>query len=161
MSDNKKVNLAAPWVIDYRKIEALFREDKQIKVVFDEDTYTTKIYVDNEDKAEALKDLLPSEKKYGNVIMKIIVVPANKLQDSKIALFRRAFSGNPAVSFIETINVDTNDMNFIVFQPVVVQFFNDSTADIHGLCSTLYQDIAKDIFGEQEGIFFSTDKIFD
>ena len=29
--------------------------------------------------------------------------------------------------------------------------------DINGNCSTLYQEIAKDVFGEDEGICFCTD----
>lgn len=38
----------------------------------------------------------------------------------------------------------------------VVQYFNDDLGDAHGVCSTLYQEIAKDVFGEHEGIFFCT-----
>ena len=52
-----------------------------------------------------------------------------------------------------------NDFNFVVFVPEVVQFYNDDLGDINGLCSTLYQDLAKDLFGEEAGIYFCTDKV--
>ena len=34
---------------------------------------------------------------------------------------------------------------------------NDDLSDAHGICSTLYQDLAKEVFGESEGIFFCTE----
>lgn len=51
----------------------------------------------------------------------------------------------------------TNPMTFIVFQNKVVQYWNDDLGDINGNCSTLYQTVAKDVFGDVEGIFFCTD----
>ena len=48
-------------------------------------------------------------------------------------------------------------MTYVVFKKEVVQYFNDSLGDIHGVCSTLMQDIAKDIFEDTEGVYFCTD----
>ena len=154
---NKKIKMSPPWVVYYRKIEALFCKDSEIKMRFDEDTDTIKIYVNNPEKAEAIEKLLPEQKIFGNVIVKIQVIPANKLNNSRFSLFQKAFDGNPIVSFFETVRMQTNNMNFMVFKPEVVQYFNDDIGDIHGLCSTLYQDIAKDIFGNEKGIYFCTD----
>ena len=47
--------------------------------------------------------------------------------------------------------------NYVVFENKVVQFFNDDLSDIHGNKSTLYQEIAKDIFGDCDNIYFCTD----
>jgi hypothetical protein len=43
-----------------------------------------------------------------------------------------------------------------VFEKKVVQFFNDQLDDINGNKSTLYQDIAKDVFEKHEGVYFCT-----
>lgn len=73
-------------------------------------------------------------------------------------LLKNALEGNKAVSYIRSMSIASlNDFNFIVFVPKVVQYYNDDTSDINGICSTLYQDLAKDLFGEQAGIFFCTD----
>ena len=52
-------------------------------------------------------------------------------------------------------------MTFIVFEKVVVQWFSDSIGDWYGLTSTLYQDLAKDIFGNIDGVYFCTDNGMD
>lgn len=50
-------------------------------------------------------------------------------------------------------------MYYVVFKNCVVQFFNDNLNDIYGNISTLYQDIAREIFAdaEWEGVFYCTD----
>ena len=50
-----------------------------------------------------------------------------------------------------------NPITYVVFVNEVVQYFNDDLGDVYGQCSTLYQEIAKDVFGETEGVFFCTD----
>ena len=153
----EKLNLSSPWVIFYRMIQALFGRDPQIKVVFDEDNLVLKLYVANPEKAEAISQLLPTEKVFGNVTLRITVIPANALGVSKIDTFRKAFEGNPAVSEIITLsNISSNDFSYVVFEKEVVQFHDDSLSDPHGTCSTLNQEIAKEVFGQQDGIFFTT-----
>lgn len=151
-----KVKLSAPWITFFREIEALFKEDPEVNVVHDEEKNIVKIFVDNDEKADALAKLLPGEKTFGNVTMTIEVIPANDSAESKISLFQKAFDGNPAFSFIKTVE-GVFTMSYVVFRKKVVQFFNDDLGDLNGLCSTLYQDIAKDVFKEQMGIYFCTD----
>ncbi len=51
----------------------------------------------------------------------------------------------------------SNDISYILFEPKVVQFFNDDLGDLNGLRSTLYQDIAANVFEDaHEGVFFCT-----
>ena len=153
----ERVILSAPWVTLYRKIDALFGCDPEIRVAYDEEDTAIKLYVENHDKAEALEALLPSERTYGSVTVTITVVPANELTASRAALFRRAFEGNPAFAYEKTAGKGLYSFSYVVFRNRVVQFFNDDLQDVNGNCSTLYQEIAKDVFGEQEGIFFCTD----
>ena len=73
-------------------------------------------------------------------------------------LFKAAFEGNPALSYIHTVEGPfAFNATYIVFKNKVVQFFNDSLDDVNGMKSTLYQEIAKEIFGDNVGIYFCTD----
>ena len=153
-----KLGLSSPWVNFYREIEALFAKDPEVKVVFNEDDNDIKLYVDNLAKADALAQLLPVERTFGNVTVTVTVVPANKESASKIQLFRTAFEGNEAFSYTATAEgIYTNPISYVVFENEVVQYWNDDLSDINGLCSTLYQDIATNVFENHEGIYFCTD----
>lgn len=153
-----KLNLSSPWVIYYRQINAMFDKDPEINVVFDENNTEINIFVENVDKADALEQLLPVKKEFGNVVLRINVIPANKVGESKADLFRRAFEGNEALSFINTVDIGGVFRNtYIVFKKEVVQYFTDDLSDVYGVHSGLYQDIAKEIFGTQQGIYFCTD----
>ena len=154
-----KVNLSTPWVTYSRQIKALFSKDPEIKISYDDENLVLKLYVDNTEKAEALSKILPYEVAFGNVILKTEVIPANDLNDSMSELFRKAFKGNPIVKDIETVEgVFTNPLTYIAFENRVVQYWNDDLGDLNGLCSTLYQDIAKEVFSDCTGICFCTEK---
>lgn len=153
-----KLKLSTPWVIFYREVEAMFKDDPEVRVVFNEEEPEVKLYVENAEKADALTQLLPKKVDFGNVELKVTVIPANKLGANKASLFEKAFKGNPAFSFITGHNIFNNPMTYVVFKNKVVQYYTDNLGDIYGNCSTLYQEIAKDIFGKHEGIYFCTDK---
>lgn len=154
----KKVKLSPPWIIFYNEIEALFKEDPDIRIEYDDDEKIISLYVDNEAKAEALTKLLPIEKIFGGVTLQIRVIPANGFFDTKASLFETAFDGNPI--FTHMVNVEgifANTLSYMVFRKEVVQFYTDNLGDIDGLKSTLYEDIARDVFSNPEGVYFCTD----
>ena len=151
-----KTSLSSPWVIFYREIEALFKDDPAISVDYDEDTKTIKLYVEGAEKADALAQLLPTERKFGNITVKIDVIPSNLGEPSKLQLFQKAFDGNPALSYIHE-SVGVFDFDYVVFKAKVVQYLSDNTGDVNRLTSTLYQDIAKDVFEDTQGVFFCAD----
>ena len=94
---------------------------------------------------------------FGNVSVTVRVIPAN-VEKKKIDLIRDAFSGNPIFSYATTVEgVMTNPISYAVFKPEVCQIWNDNLHDPHGLVSDLYENIAREIIGEDGGIFFSTD----
>lgn len=155
-----KLKMLSPWMVFYREIDAMFKRDPEVQVVYDEDTQMIKLFVDNTSKADALAQILPDEKEFGNVTVQIVVIPSNNLlQSSPDDLFRRAFCYNDAVISVET----TKDIPgfpcliYVVFNKEVVQYFTDNLGDYHGITSTLYQNIAKDIFVNTEGVHFCTD----
>lgn len=155
---NKELKLSSPWMTYYHELEELFKEDPAVKMSLDEDEMIIKMYVEGDEKADALMQLLPAEKKFGNVTVYVQIIPANKLKNSKVSLFQKAFEGNPIVTDIQTFVLFNNPTTYVVFKNKVVQFFNDNLADINGNKSTLYQDIAEEIFDDHEGIFFCTEK---
>ena len=150
-----EVKLSPPWITFFHELRALFENDKEVKIQFDYDNYCIKIFVDNDEKADALRKLLPEEKWFGSVVVNIIVIPANMEKESKERLFRKAFAGNDAVKDIVVVDdVYSFDAGYVVFSGKPVQFFNDDLSSLNGIKTMLYQDIAKDVFGDVDGMFF-------
>ena len=159
-----KLKLSAPWYIKVRELEAMFKYDNEVHVVYDDEISTVTLYVDNYDKACALEALLPEEYMCGRTLT-VEVVPPNDAtsenwafsNETKEFLYALAFENNPAFAFSRAVQLGTNTITYVVFAKMVVQFFTDDLGDAYGNCSTLYQEIAKDIFGESEGVSFCTD----
>ncbi len=157
------LKLSSPWVTFYRELNAMFEQDPDVEVIFDEEENVVTLYVDDAAKAEALQLLIPEQKTFGNVTLKIDIIPANDVNRNNYvdceAVFTTAFKGNSAFCYADTIyGILSNPITYIVFENRVVQYFNDSLSDIHGLCSTLYQEIAKDIFNPLPGVCYCTNK---
>ena len=153
MKLTKKLDLSAPWFTYVKEIEALFGNDPDISMSFDEEHLDLYLYVHNHDKADALTKLLPSVKTFGNIAMKIAVFNTNDGEDDPVIFLKRLFQDNRAVVGFETTPKGT----YVVFRKEVVQFYNDQLDDVHGNKSTLYQEIAKDIFGGVQGVYFCTE----
>ena len=150
------MKLAAPWLTFYNEVKALFKEDPEVKVTFDEEKYELALYVENGRKADALTQLMPTEKDFGNVKVQIKVVPADDAP-TKVDLFEEAFYGNPALSYVWQAKTPFGDeFDYIVFDHKVVQFYNDNIRDVNGNKTTLFEDIARDVFGEDVNLCFCT-----
>lgn len=158
------ISLAPPWITRVSELTQLFKYDAEVHVVYNNDEREVKLYVDNTSKANALGVLLPEQVVFGNVSLKITVVPANENSvglvnfSNKEVLFNTAFEGNGAFSFVKSVQgIFTNNLTYVVFKNKVVQYFNDDLGDVYGQCSTLYQEIAKNVFGDVEGVYYCTD----
>lgn len=153
------VKLSSPWINFYREIQALFKDDPDIKIDYNDEEKVIKLFVEGDEKADALMRLLPTEKSFGNVVIRIQVVPANDSDVSRVELFQKAFEGNPVLSYIKTVDPApfVFGASYVVFKNKVVQYFNDDLSDVNGLRSTLYQDIAEDVFGICDNTYFSTE----
>ena len=163
-----RLKFAPPWVTFANKVKAMFRDDPDTTVVYENAVPKVIVIVNDVQKAAAIAALLLTEKKIGNVTLYVEVttrdgsplgevsVPAGKAE-----LFETAFKNNPAFSFTRCVDYAfiTNKITYVVFANRVVQFFNDNLNDNFGNISTLYQEIAKDIFDPDitNGVFYSTD----
>lgn len=156
MEDNK-TRMAPPWVQYANAVKAMFREDPEVEVVYDDDLKLVKLMVNNPTKAEALEKLLEDEKDFGGTKLTLMVVPANSEKTTR-DLIRWALAGNRAVSRV--VNVEgafSNPLTYIVFKREVVQYYNDNLGDLYGNRNTLYQEIAGEIFPEHVGVLFCTE----
>ena len=154
---SETLKLSAPWVTFVHEIKALFGEDPEINIQFNERENVIKLYVNNAEKADALAQLLPTEKNFGSVTLYIQIIPANFLGEDRAVLFQQAFKGNPVVSYLYSTGGYSLNAMYIVFKNKAVQFFNDNLQDINGNHTTLYQTIAKDVLGQTAGIYYCTD----
>lgn len=156
--DNMK--LSPPWITFANEVKALFEQDKEVIVLYYDENKTLKLYVKNERKADAISRLIPAEKTFGNVTLKIEVVPANRDgEETQLDLIKLAFAGNRAVESIRDVDTPFGTMHYVIFEASVVQFPNDDTQDINGMKSTLYQDIAREIIGQKDNVLFCTDRV--
>ena len=143
----------------------LFDGDPEIACNVDDSGGSPSIVLacNNGDKVTALQQVLPSEIIFGNITLKIAVdgIPSNRAFASKKELFDVLFAKNPAYAYCVTSGYDSYwfAMTYVVFKNCVVQFFNDNLNDCHGLISTLYEDIARDVLTGDvvKGVYFNTD----
>lgn len=163
-----KLKLSPPWDTYYQELNAMFKNDTSVNVVMDDDACEVKLYVDSGDKAEALRQLLPETKEFGGVTLKVTVVPANAPLQTRYVynkdfdeymerMFLKAFEDNSALDDVVTVcGVFGFSACYVIFKKEVVQYYNDNMSDINGLCSTLYENIARDIFKPDLGAFYCT-----
>jgi len=153
----QNTKLSPPWLNYVNEIKALFGRDPEISILYDDNANEVKLYVEGGDKANALAIILPPEKHFGNVTLKITVVPANDGEPTSADLVAAAFRDNPVLDDVCVVQTPFGEMSFAVFAKEVVQYYNDDLTDINGLKSTLYEDIARDVF-DIDGINYCTSK---
>ena len=156
------LGLVSPWIGLYREACAFFKHDKAVHVIFDDENKSLNFYVDDAEKAAALECLFPSVMEFGNVTVTVKVVPANGeavdcSEDKMIELLNKAFKDNAAVIAIKHVQGFADfTANYVIFADEVIQYYTDDIGDYFGVNSTLYEDVARDLFGPINGLFFST-----
>ena len=153
------INISSPWIGYYHKLCAFFGPDPDVDVKFDEKSDEIKLYVTGEDKYGALTALMPDEVTFGNVTIKVTVVPSNKLKTME-NFFKDALEGNPLYSDVIKIDVpgSINSFTYVMFEPRVIHYWDDNLGDPHGNVATLAQDLAKEIFTKIDGVFYCTEE---
>lgn len=155
-----RLKISPPWVTYINKLTALFDGDPQIAFNVNLSAAAPKVVIstNNGDKATALRKVLPEEKVFGNIklVIEIDGKFTNKAFKTKKELMETLFYKNPA--FVECFAPAEDgywfpDFCYVCFKNCVVQFFNDNLNDPRGLISTLYQDIAHEIFIDNPELF--------
>ena len=159
------IKLEAPWYSWAKKAAKLFELDPDIIVgeVYELDgedaDYGIDIEVRNHEKFVALDRVLPSVKEFGNVRLIITLFDEeNSNVNPDAALYETIFKGNPILDRVEdTVDHTGTHIGYVIFKPMVTQFFDDNLADYRGNWSGLAQDIAKDVFDNDfRGVYFCT-----
>lgn len=153
------VKLSAPWDIYFSKLNALFSKDKEISLNFDRDTYTITITSTNDDKADALSQIVPKTVEMGNITLTINVVA--EVPNSPADLYDRAFKGNPIFAKTEACALPTGEkVYFAEFYDRAAHFFADDLTNPEGLQFYLYQDIAKEVLNSDNINITSTSTFY-
>ena len=161
----ERISLEAPWYSYTKKLQALFKLDKDILVndiceLPDGDyAYCIMIEARNHKKYVALSRLIPEKVSFGGVNVHIDIFDEENAEDitDEISLYETLFEGNPLVKDIRTtLDQAGTQHNYVRFQPEVIQFFDDNLADYNGNWTGLAQDIAKEIFSTSPAVNFCT-----
>ena len=152
----ENTKMSSPWMTYWHKLKCLFGDDPDIRMEYSEDDYIGRIYVDSVDKASALAQLLQPEITFGNVTLRIEVIPSNT-EKEYADLVRDALRGNPHFHEFVRMWLQTNPLCYAIFRKEVAQYYNDNLADAHGNVSTLYEELAREIIGQDGGVYFCTD----
>ena len=151
------LELSSPWQVYVNKLVSLFGQDPEIHIDFESDNCEVILRVDNPTKAAALEQLLPDSVEFGNVELFITVVPANSSY-SLADLYEVAFKDNPVFYSMRSIENETGFLaNYCIFKKEVAQYKADDLSSYYGVQSTLYEEIAREVFKDNhEGIYFCT-----
>lgn len=167
------LKLISPWRNYYHEIQAFFKEDPYVTVVFDEDNMEIKLFVQASDKAEALTQILNPEKTFGETTVKVTVIPDNTMS-REIKLMMKSMIEAEEFERVISIALDCNRLFYgvrvikgllgfnaiyVLFNKKVVQYYNDNIGDLNGVKSTLAEDIARDIFVSRPGVFYCTNVV--
>ena len=159
------IKLEAPWYSWAKKAAKLFELDPDIIVgeVYELDGEDGDFGIDfeirNHEKFVALDRVLPSVKEFGNVRLIITLFDEeNSNVNPDAALYETIFKGNPILDRVEdTVDHTGTHIGYVIFKPMVTQFFDDNLADYRGNWSGLAQDIAKEVFDNNfRGVYFCT-----
>ena len=166
-SNDQNVKLGPPWTTYGGFIKRMFRDDPDITLdtsEVDEDNgeaeKTIYINVKNSSKAYALRLLMIPEVDMGNITLKVQVNDVSEKSDAITAdTLRAAFSNNPIVDDVKEVPWPSGEMvTYCVFRYEPFQFFNDNIADLYGNFNGLAEDVAKELFQQQAGINWCTNK---
>lgn len=152
--------LSAPWETYYQKLQALLGDDPEIFLKFDRSAGVIQIYVDNDQKADALDRLLVARKAFGNVKIKITVIPSNDEihHADPENLYDCAFDGNPVFVGTQYASLpEGGDLSYVIWSREVAQFFNDNLADYQGNQTMLYEQIARDVLKYEPAVYHCTE----
>lgn len=146
--------IASPWAVYAGRVAALFAGDKDVKVAYDNETPKVTLFVEGEDKADAIRSLMPQDRWYGNVTLEIEVVPSNE-EPSEADLFRMAFAGNPVFRGVVEGFGPAGDIAYALFAPEVVQMREDDISEYGGLTTLTAAGLAASVLA-QKGVRISS-----
>ena len=154
-----KTKLSPPWVTFANEVRALFEHDNEVSILFDQDEMEISLYVAAPEKAEALTALLKPQQTFGNVTVKVTVIPGNGIGMKYPELVKTAFAGNKALYWFEEVDSPFGHFAYCVWDARPAQFYDDNLASPWGYKTMLLEDIARDVLKDDLGLFHCTEEI--
>ena len=156
--NHKNLKLEAPWESHKKMLHAMFDRDPDIEVgevgtsKNPDFQYFVPIEVRNHDKFVALTKVLKTSLIFGNVKMEIVLYDVeNEFVNPYAQIYQTLFEGNSIVKDIQTASdITGTPIVYVRFQPEVIQYFDDNMSDFSGNRSCLAQDIANEIFDNNQ-----------
>ena len=156
--------LEAPWYTYQKKVKAKFDRDPDITVgeIYQKENgkdYGFDVEVRNHEKYLALDRVLNRMKIFGNIALFITLYDEeNTLEDEAITVYKTIFKGNPIVRKVDdVIDATGTHHGYVVFEPEIIQFYDDDLSDYHRNWSGLAQNIARELFDDAaHGVYFCT-----
>lgn len=147
MNDIKKLETSAPWYEYCHRLAALFAYDDEVSVgEYDADSASVKVYVKGVDKSNALERILKHEVDFdGKNVLKVNVIPDNDGEPSIEDTLQYAFDGNPLYTGTATVEMYGGTATYAVFEPTVVQYWNDNIGSCFGFKTETVEDVARDV----------------
>ena len=152
----EKLQLSPPWVTYCRTLDALFLEDPGIRVILDQEEMRLDVYVEEQAKAEAISNLLPETKEFGGATLDIVVIPGNKPGTRLEEDLLTAFSENPVLDDVHKVISPLGTFVYVIWSPVIIQFFNDNLGDVNGNATMLAEHAAREVFPPRPGVYYCT-----
>ena len=114
------------------------------------------VTVATHEKAVALEQLLRKTVSFGNVTLTVRVHETGENRPADV--LKAAFAYNPMVSAVYEVEGTGAAMGrtYVVFEPDVVQFFNDDLTDYLGNFTAIAADVARDLFNVEGNVSFCT-----
>lgn len=156
----REETLSPPWHIYANYIKSIFQKDPEVTIIVPEETekseFVITIKCTNKIKTFAISELLANEIQMGNITVIINCVYTGSTQVDYNVL-NAALSNNPEVSeIVKETSAMMIENTFCVFKKNVIQFFDDNIGDINGNFSGLAEDISRQIFNKETGVFYCT-----
>ena len=154
MMINKNSGIQAPWYTLLGYIKAMFGGDPEIVIdetyaKGDDGIYYLTIDVRNWEKFKAIKDTMIQNFNFGNITVKIDLQCSVNTSESEscIEKLKKVFEGNHIVKrIVEVEDVAKVKHGYVIFQPEVIQFYNDDLTDYMGNFNGLAENIARTLF---------------
>ena len=162
MKKTNKVKMSPPWDGHMSMLASFFAGDSRVKVGYCGDNnvgtievFDTKMYV-------ALQQVMRQKVKFGNVTLKISIIPANSVKAFKgemtdLQALKEVLKGNPAFSKIKSEKGGMFDFVFCIFKPLVIQWYNDNLGNPWKLTTSTYEKQADFVFKRELGVSFTTE----
>ena len=154
----KDVNYNRPDIHVANEIKAIFEDDPYItaEVVTIEDGSILTFKVSNYKKAAGIRKILEEKYEVGNLTLLVKVIDTSPMNEEVV---HDVFDSNPHFNRFVTISnpLDpTVKYRVCIFNKEVIQFPNDNAGSLHGMESTIMEDLCKEYINVL-GILYSTD----